>query len=329
MRIFVSHASKNGEIVLKFAKLLEMVSSDIEVFCSSEKESIMVGMNFVKTIFTELQKSDLFIPIISKEYYESRFCMIELGVAFSYLYNQYNNRGEEYIFPFVISPVQKGEALSNTPMADIQTGSLCDESDIHSFFEYLSNERNVKIGTGLNQKLHSFIIELRQIYLGQCNVLKNAKIGAYFDDGVYFRSRQDIVSIKDVNGEILIQYDMNPYKKQDEKFPNFISVALRYADKMNFTRYLELDEKAEFQFTINDSNNSLKRIFVEFKFYPNNDILDTFEFSVQSGENAFGIPLGIMRSNALSNISEVCFVIHPDDVLKENGGFGIEKIVIG
>lgn len=119
MRIFVSHASKNGEIVLKFAKLLEMVSSDIEVFCSSEKESIMVGMNFVKTIFTELQKSDLFIPIISKEYYESRFCMIELGVAFSYLYNQYNNRGEEYIFPFVISPVQKGEALSNTPTKTI------------------------------------------------------------------------------------------------------------------------------------------------------------------------------------------------------------------
>ena len=86
MRIFISHATKNREVVLKFAEFLEAVSSNIEVFCSSESGSIKIGKNFIEIIFSELSNSDLFIPIISKEYYKSKFCMIELGVAYSYLY---------------------------------------------------------------------------------------------------------------------------------------------------------------------------------------------------------------------------------------------------
>ena len=89
MRIFVSHASKNEEIVLMFAEFLETISSDIEVFCTSERGSIKVGKNFIETIFDELSQSDLFIPIISQEYYESKFCMMELGVAYSCLYEKY------------------------------------------------------------------------------------------------------------------------------------------------------------------------------------------------------------------------------------------------
>ena len=73
MRIFISHATKNREVVLRFAEFLERVSSEVEVFCSSEKGSIPVGKNFVQTIFDELNNSDLFIPMISKEYYESKF----------------------------------------------------------------------------------------------------------------------------------------------------------------------------------------------------------------------------------------------------------------
>ena len=50
MRIFISHATKNKEVVLKFAEFLESVSSEIEVFCSSENGSIKVGKDFIKTI---------------------------------------------------------------------------------------------------------------------------------------------------------------------------------------------------------------------------------------------------------------------------------------
>lgn len=40
MKIFVSHATKNKDIVLKFAEFLETINSDIKVFCSSEKGSV-------------------------------------------------------------------------------------------------------------------------------------------------------------------------------------------------------------------------------------------------------------------------------------------------
>ena len=122
MRIFISHATKNREVVLRFAEFLERVSSEVEVFCSSEKGSIPVGKNFVQTIFDELNNSDLFIPMISKEYYESKFCMMELGVAYSYLYNRYSSQGEDYIFPFAIPPIQKAMPCSELQRPKFRTG---------------------------------------------------------------------------------------------------------------------------------------------------------------------------------------------------------------
>lgn len=54
MKIFISHATKNKEIILKFAEFLESISSEIEVFCSSENGSIKIGKNFIETIFKGL-----------------------------------------------------------------------------------------------------------------------------------------------------------------------------------------------------------------------------------------------------------------------------------
>lgn len=328
MKIFISHATKNREIVLKFAEFLEIVSSEIEVFCSSEDGNIKIGKNFIELIFSELSNSDLFIPIISKEYYKSKFCMIELGVAYSYLYNKYNKKGEDYIFPFALYPIQKGQALSGTPIANIQTGDLSNEKDIHSFLEYLSTDRGIKIGTGINRKLHSFIFDLEQIFIKQQNIVQMAKIGAYFDDSIEFKSREDIASTSISENMVVLNYNMNPYERKDVKYPNFISMVLRYVDKLDICRYLDFNDKAEFRFTIISFTNSLKRVFVEFKYSDNNRILETFKFPLGYGENKFSIPLEKMRSKALSDISEICFVIHPDDVVEEEGMCKIGEIEI-
>ncbi|MCI9273215.1 MAG: toll/interleukin-1 receptor domain-containing protein [Clostridiales bacterium] len=328
MRVFISHASKNREIVLKFAKFLEIASNDIEVFCSSEEGSIKIGKNFVETIFSELNNSDLFVPILSKEYYESKFCMIELGVAYSYLYNRYNKNGEDYIFPFVFYPIQKGQALSGTPLANIQTGVISDEKDIHSFLEYLSADKGVDIGAGINRKLHSFIFDVDQIFLKYQNIVEMAKVGAYFDDSVEFKHREDIASTSITENMIVVNYNMNPYERRDIKYPNFISMVLQYVDKLDICRYLDFNNEAKFKFVVINFTNSLKRIFIEFKYSDSNRILETFEFSVDYGVNKLSIPLERMRSKALRNISEICFVIHPDDVVEEEGMFKVGEIEI-
>lgn len=329
MRIFISHAAKNGEIVLKFAKLLESISSDIEVFCSSEKGSIKVGKNFIETIFDELNHSDIFVPIISEEYYISRFSMIELGVAYSYLYNKYDKQGEEYIFPFALYPVQKGMALSGTPIAGIQTGDLNDENDIRSFLECLSSEKGVNIGSGINRKLHDFKFNMDHIFLKQQNIVHMAKINTYFDDSIDYNHKEDIANCSVSEDGITVNYNMNPYEKEIVKRPNFISMVLGYVDKLNISRYLDFDNTTEFKFVLTNFTNSLKQIFVEFKYSDNNRILETFRFEVDYGRNELSIPLEKMKSKALSNISEICFVIHPDDVVEDEGMFKISEIQIG
>lgn len=121
---------------------------------------------------------------------------------------------------------------------------------------------------------------------------------------------------------------MNPYEKKDVIHPNFISMVLRYVDKLDIGRYLDFNNEAEFRFVVINFTNSLKRIFIEFKYSDSNRILETFEFSVGYGENKLSVPLKEMRSKALSNISEICFVIHPDDVVEEEGMFKVGGIEI-
>ena len=328
MRIFISHASKNKEIVLKFAEFLESVSSEIEVFCSSENGRIKVGKNFIQTIFEKLGASDLFVPILSKEYYESRFCMIELGVAYSYLFNKYENNGEEYIIPFALYPVRKGQALSGTPMVNIQVGEVNDEEDIRSFLEYISSEKGIHIGSGTNRKIHSFKTELDQIFLTHQNIVELAKIGTYFDDSIDYKRKQDIANYSVKDNTITVNFNMNPYDLEEIRYPNFISMVLKYVDKIDIGLYLNFNDSAEFRCMVTNFTNYLKRIFIEFKYSDNNRVLETFEFPIVYGENNLSIPLREMRSKVLSEISEICFVIHPDDIIEKEGMFQIRDIKV-
>ncbi len=328
MKIFISHSEKNSEIVLMFAELLEMLSGDIEVFCTSERGSINVGKNYIKDIFNELDTCDVFLPIISQEYYKSKFCMIELGVAYSYFYNKYEKNGEEYIFPFAIYPMLKSQILSGTPMNYIQCGDLNDDTDIRGFLEYLSFEKGVVLRSGVNRKIHSFKLEIDRILLAKQNIMHMAKIDTYFDDSIDYKHKEDIVRSSLSKEGITVNYNMNPYEEKDVKKPNFISVVLGYVDKINLKRYLDYNEVAEFNFFLTNFTNSLERIYVEFKYSDNNRILKTFEIKLDHGENKLSIPLFEMRSIALENISEVCFVIHPDDVNEDEGMFKISQIGI-
>lgn len=328
MRFFISHSSKNGDIVLLFAKLLESISSEIEVFCSSEKGSIYVGTDFVDKVFQELNDSDVFIPVISKEYYESKFCMIELGVAYSYFCSKYKAKGEDYIFPFALYPTQKGYALSGTPLVNIQTGDITDENDIHSFLEYLSSEKKIVIGSGTNRRIHAFINEADKIVLHQQRLLETAKVNSYFDDSVFYKHHEDIINHGVSEDTIVVNYNMNPYETENADRPNFISIVLGFVDQLDLGRYLELNLNAEFKLTLTSFTNSLKRIFIEFKYSDANRILETFEIPIVYGDNEIHIPLEKMKSKAMKSISEICFVIHPDDVIEDEGMYKISNFSI-
>lgn len=254
--------------------------------------------------------------------------MMELGVAYSYLYEKYDKKGEDYIFPFSMHPIRKGQALSGTPIANIQVGEINNEKDIRSFLDYLMNDKGIHIGAGVNRKLHSFKYDIDQIFLKHQSIMSIAKIEIYFDNTINYRSKSDIANYSISENDIIVNFNMNPYEEDILERPNFISMVLGFVDGLDLERYLDFDETSKFCFILNSFTNSLKRIFIEFKYSDGNKLLDTFEFVIHYGENYIEIPLSKMRSKALENISEICFVIHPDDIVEDEGMFIIGNIQI-
>ena len=328
MKIFVSHATKNKDIVLKFAEFVEAINSDIKVFCTSEKGSIVGESNFVDEIFHELDDSDLFIPVLSNEYYESKFCMIELGVAYSYLCNKYERKDSFYIAPFALYPLKKGEALSDTPISAMQVIQMEEKEDVKTFLEYLKREQQVHIGAGLNKKLDDFETEIGEIYKEKQDMIKAARIEAYFDDKADYEQRKDIVDYTLQEQKINIRYNQKPLEDSNSRIPNFIGLAMKYADGMNLGVHLKYNKNAKFEFCVYDDEEVLKSICVEFKYGDVLSKLGTFVEKLDGKETLVSIPLKQMESKALNKISEICFVIRKEDIQKTKGKFAIGNIQI-
>lgn len=72
MKVFISHSSKGEEIAKSFSYFLKNLCFVIEVFCTSISGTIKQGEDFVKSIEKGLKNSDVFIPLISRNYNQSK-----------------------------------------------------------------------------------------------------------------------------------------------------------------------------------------------------------------------------------------------------------------
>lgn len=328
MKIFLSHSSKNEKYALKFKKFLETLSFDIEVFCSSEKGSISIGSDFHQTIFKELQTSDIFIALLSKEYFESKYSMIELGVAFCNFQDRTNGQSGDYIFPFVLPPLSKRTALGGTPLANLQVAEINEKNDIFNFSNGLRNRFNINTASYSNSKLNSFCTEIDQLLVEEQNILELSKTISCCDmSNVNDTLREDdIIRHSFIDNGISVSYNLNPKELNNIKRPTFISLVMKYIDGIDIMRYLVYNSDASMSFILNNFTNSLTRIFVEFKTY--NTKIKTFEIPLKEGDNKISLPLSDMQSKALSEISEICFVVHPTDVVEDEGTYKISNITI-
>ena len=105
-------------------------------------------------------------------------------------------------------------------------------------------------------------------------------------------------------------------------------MALRYVDLKDLGRYLDADDAAKLGFVVKNITNSLKEITVEFKYSDDIRILGKFNLPVTNGDNILNVPLNKIRSEALGKISEICFVVHPYDLVKTKGTFQISDVKI-
>ena len=113
--VFVSHSSQNAWLIHGLVELIRMADPQATVFCSSEA-SIQPGANYKEAIYESLRNADLFVAIVSREYWASRYCILELGAAYErYCFDELKVVS---IQPMLVPPLDKGLALANTTGRD-------------------------------------------------------------------------------------------------------------------------------------------------------------------------------------------------------------------
>lgn len=319
MKIFVSHSSKDAEIAKALSYFLKNLNMDIDVFCSSISGIINQGEDFVRCIELGLKNSDVFIPLISKNYIESKYCLIELGYAYS---KSISHKRKYYILPFCISPITRSEALLGTPLAHMQTSALNDKDDMQNFLRILIKNGLIPESSLMNCDLFSFIDRVNNIIMKSDNILGNAiilPICSDFDNPNAIQHTQD-------NYRHIVNFNL--FANGKNKHPEFISLVFKFPGTFNFYEFLKSNANIKFLCTINNYTDSLTDIDVEFKYHEPPQMLKSHKLKMSKGINNVEILIKDMNVEGLKKVSEICFVCRDTYIIEEEGMFSIENIQV-
>lgn len=84
-KIFISHASKDKDLVGELIDLLENIGLDShQIFCSSfEGYGIPLGEDFLEIIKKEISSEVFVLFVITENFYNSKVCLCEMGAAWA------------------------------------------------------------------------------------------------------------------------------------------------------------------------------------------------------------------------------------------------------
>lgn len=327
MIIFISHSTKDEALAKMLSSFLESVDSNIEVFCTSQVGSIDAGRNFPHEITNKLNRCDVFIPLLSVNYYESRFSMIELGFSYSCLYNKYIEHQGNYIYPLTVSSIKKAEALAGTPLSNLQIYSINDAHDMRAYIESICNHKNIHCPSGLNKRINKFIADINQIIFEKFDILNNVKIFVC-KSGEVPGEDGDYLSYESTDKcEYIVKFIGKPFNNSNT-YPVFLSFVLKFLDKIDLYTLLSTNKNAKLSFNIDNTTNSLSKINIEIKCSNNNNILHRETIFLQTETTSVDIELSKIESKALKYVSEICFVITPSAYLNDKGVFKIKNFRI-
>jgi len=140
-KIFISHATKDKEMVEELIDLLETIGiNSTQIFCSSfEGYGIPLGKDFLETIKQELSAEVLVLFVITKNFYESKVCLCEMGAAWAL------SKGH---IPIVVPPLSYSDIQGVIPLT--QGMLINDVPKLNSLKEKLENDFSFEQKIGLN-----------------------------------------------------------------------------------------------------------------------------------------------------------------------------------
>lgn len=154
-KAFISYSTKNKTLVQVFNEFLQLgmgVNKD-DIFCTDFSESLATGRIFSERVKKELASCEIVISLITEEYLQSKYCLVEMGAAWGM---------NKHHFPLISVPF---EQLSDTPLQGMQMRRLNDSSDISMVYdELLEYDIRKKSQTAeFNKRLPGFIKAVKKI----------------------------------------------------------------------------------------------------------------------------------------------------------------------
>ena len=150
--IFISHSVADKPVIDDLYDLLQ-TGCDLrreDIFCSSvEGAGIETGEDFIKWIQDKLETSDLIILFLTENYYASRFCVAEMGSAWSL---------KKDIFPLVVPGIDRdpGAVLLGNQTAQVDGTGLDHLRDVISKHYINAGESTARWSLKKNEFLRLF-----------------------------------------------------------------------------------------------------------------------------------------------------------------------------
>jgi hypothetical protein len=162
MKIFVSHAVDDRKLVKEFVDFIQLGAGlqRNEIFCSSLAGSIPNGAFFVQHILKELQAADLIICILSRSYFESEFCLAEVGAA-----QARRVAGSATIYSLIVPPVTYADLQG--VLYGVQSGSILKAQALGELRDILTAGRADFPGTPTWDENRDSFLELANNIIGR------------------------------------------------------------------------------------------------------------------------------------------------------------------
>ncbi len=320
-RIFISYTTKDQWVIPRLEDLIRAVLPDAEIFCSATG-SIPPGENWNREIFENLERADVFAAILSYEYWKSKFCIVELGAA----YERYCfDHGKPIdIQPLLLPPLDKGMALANTPLMEIQVTNLADTADLTAFLKRLAGPDGAARISAQRAAILEYVTFLKAQILTGTSLTDKAVVNAYYDEPAGNPIPKDSIVLAR-----RLEHDAFRFEFRLSSLtytPSFASMAFEYFDEVNLQEYLRFDRDAAFSFRLDNDAGVLTYIDVEFKTGPNHEVFQRIRKELAPGENQVSVSLAEMNYKPLTGINQICFVVHPKDMKKQDGAIVIDQI---
>ena len=316
MQFFISHSSKDADIAREVKKLIDSLSSKSGAFCTSTLGVIGNGEDFVKTIEKKLDECDYIIVLLSKNYVESKYCMLELG--FSYARWVHTKKA---IINILTLPGGEG-LLNETPLNHLQYHSLLNED---TWVLFLNNLRKMNEDILIsNNDIHSYVEKFKEIYTKNADFFEQADLIGCCSDS----SNENAIKCSKHNDTIAVRFNL--FSNRERRRPEFISSVLHFYNDLDLYSYYAAKNDIKLHCAIENYTESIKQIQVEFQTENNRAICTPFVFELKDRITDIDIPISDMSKYVkdLKRVVNICFVVKENFFIEDEGSYDIKDLRI-